>query len=145
MIVCAVHLCTALLLAALKLPTTCVLTLKNQQRPNLAACLHSLVSWITSPAFVKCHHSLTCMYIFTSICCILLPFPGVLDSPKTLSPISITLEDTCRTPTPLLPPEGEEAPPIAVHGIGILKQLLDALSQDKDSGQTERQRFVCTS
>lgn len=66
----------------------------------------------------------------------------VLDSPKNLAPISIALEDMCQAPTPLLPPKGEGSVPIPVHGIGYLKQLLNALSQDNVNGHAEGQRFV---
>lgn len=139
-IVGAVHQCTALVIAALKLR---MYHMSYAHEPTKAYS-GSMFAFTGSP--LQHLLSVICLYVhvqyvYSSICCILLPFPGVLDSPKTLFPISIALEDTCRTPTPLLPPEGEEAPPIAVHGIGILKQLLDALSQDKDSGQPERRRW----
>lgn len=69
-------------------------------------------------------------------------FSVVLDSPKNLAPISIALEDMCQASTPLLPPEGAGSAPIPVHGMGYLKQLLNALSQDNGNGRTEGQRFV---
>ena len=66
----------------------------------------------------------------------------VLDSPQNLTPISIALEDMCQAPTPLLPPEGEGSVPIPVHGIGYLKQLLNALSHGNSNGRAEGHRFA---